>query len=126
LGHDFCCLSLSDLRKPWSLIERRLEAVGIADLVVALYNPASRHRAWQLARALEILGRHRAPETPVVLGTAIGRDGEAVCITTLGELDATAADMRTVVIVGSTTTRVFRDVHDRRWVYTPRAHPDEG
>jgi cobalt-precorrin 5A hydrolase/precorrin-3B C17-methyltransferase len=125
LGHDFCCLSLSDLRKPWTLIERRLEAVGVADLVVALYNPASRRRESQLVRALEILGRHRAPETPVVLGTAIGRDGEAVCVTTLGELDATTVDMRTIVIVGSTTTRVFRDVHDRQWVYTPRSHPDD-
>ena len=57
LGHDFCCLSLSDVLKPWAVVERRLEAVGAADLVVALYNPISRHRPWQLGRALEILAR---------------------------------------------------------------------
>lgn len=123
LGHDFCCLSLSDVLKPWSVIEQRLDAVGAADLVVALYNPISRHRPWQLGRAVEILRRHRSPDTPVVLGRSVGRAGEDVQVTTLDALDVANIDMRTVVIVGSTTTRVFPGAGDRVWVYTPRDYP---
>lgn len=123
LGHDFCCLSLSDVLKPWEVVVQRLEAVASVDLVIALYNPISRHRPWQLGRALEILSAHRAPATPVVLGRNVGRDGETMQVTTLGELDVADVDMRTVVIVGSTTTRAFRDVNGRTWVYTPRAYP---
>jgi precorrin-3B C17-methyltransferase len=125
LGHDFCCLSLSDVRKPWPVIEQRLEAVGAADLVVALYNPSSRHRPWQLTKALEILARHRAPSTPVVVGTSIAREGESVSVTTLADVDTDAVDMRTMVVVGSTTTRTFEDARGRTWVYTPRSYPAE-
>jgi precorrin-3B C17-methyltransferase len=124
LGHDFCCLSLSDVLKPWPVVERRLEAVGTADLVVALYNPISRHRPWQLARAIEILRNHRPAGTPVVVARDVGRPDEDVHTTTLGALDPDDADMRTVVIVGSTTTRGFTDAHGRAWVYTPRTYPD--
>jgi len=124
LGHDFCCLSLSDVLKPWAVVEQRLEAVAAADLVVALYNPISRHRPWQLGRATEILRSHRSAGTPVVLGRDLGRDGERVRVTTLGELDVGDVDMRTVVIVGSSTTRAFDDEHGHRWVYTPRAYPE--
>jgi cobalt-precorrin 5A hydrolase/precorrin-3B C17-methyltransferase len=123
LGHDFCCLSLSDVLKPWEVVEQRLEAVAAVDLVIALYNPISRHRPWQLGRALEIVARHRPPATPVVLGRDVGRDGETMRVTTLGDLDPADVDMRTVVIVGSTTTRAFRDVNGRTWVYTPRTYP---
>jgi precorrin-3B C17-methyltransferase len=123
LGHDFCCVSLSDVLKPWATVERRLEAVSAADFVVALYNPISRHRPWQLGRAIEILACHRAPATPVVLGRNVGRAGETTRVTTLAALDPSEVDMRTVVIVGSTTTRTFRDAHDRAWVYTPRDYP---
>ena len=125
LGHDFCCLSLSDVLKPWSVIEQRLGAIGAADLVVALYNPVSRHRPWQLGRAVEILSEHRSPDTPVVLSRAVGRDGEDTRVTTLGTFDPGEVDMRTVVIVGSTTTRAFPGAGDRTWVYTPRAYPSE-
>lgn len=123
LGHDFCCLSLSDVLKPWSVVEHRLEAVGAADLVVALYNPISRQRPWQLGRAIEILRGHRAPGTPVVLARNVGRDGEDIHITTLEDFDEEHVDMRTVVIVGSTTTRSFRDGRDHEWAYTPRTYP---
>jgi len=123
LGHDFCCLSLSDVLKPWPVVERRLEAVGAADLVVALYNPISRHRPWQLGRALEILRLHRSLDTPVVLAHAVGRDGERVAVTTLGACDPADADMQTVLIVGSSTTRSFVDGSGRSWVYTPRSYP---
>jgi len=124
LGHDFCCLSLSDVLKPWAVVEQRLEAVAAADLVVALYNPISRHRPWQLGRAMEILRSHRSASTPLVLGRDVGRDGERVRVTTLGELDVGDVDMRTVVIVGSSTTRAFDDDHRHPWVYTPRAYPE--
>ncbi len=124
LGHDFCCLSLSDVLKPWPVVERRLDAVGAADLVVALYNPTSRHRPWQLARAIEILRAHRPAATPVVVARDVGRPGEELRTTTLDAFDPADADMRTVVIVGSTTTRGFTDAHGRAWVYTPRTYPD--
>jgi precorrin-3B C17-methyltransferase len=124
LGHDFCCLSLSDVLKPWPVVERRLEAVGAADLVVALYNPISRQRPWQLARAVEILRAHRHGDTPVVVARDVGRPDEAVHTTTLGAFDPADADMRTLVIVGSTTTRGFADAGGRAWVYTPRTYPD--
>lgn len=123
LGHDFCCLSLSDVLKPWDVVEQRLAAVAAVDLVIALYNPLSEHRPWQLGRALEILSGHRRSETPVVLGRNVGRDGESMRVTTLGELDVADVDMRTVVIVGSMTTQAFRDVNGRTWVYTPRTYP---
>jgi precorrin-2 C20-methyltransferase/precorrin-3B C17-methyltransferase len=119
LGHDFCVISLSDRLKPWQAIERRLDAAGAADLVLALYNPASRTRREQLLRALEVIGRHRAPATPVVMARAVGSPEESVAVTSLGELDSAAVDMRTLLIVGSSTTRVT----DAGAVYTPRWYP---
>ena len=78
LGHDFCVISLSDQLKPWSVIERRLEAAAAADFALALYNPASRTRREQLERAREALLRHRAGDTPVVVARAVGSDEESV------------------------------------------------
>lgn len=120
LGHDFCVISLSDNLKPWSLLERRLDFAAAADLVIALYNPISRARPWQLGRALDILRQHRAKETPVVVGRDIGRPGEAVTLRTLADIDTDAVDMRTVLIVGSSTTRRFDRPDAGAWVYTPR------
>ena len=118
LGHDFCVLSLSDNLKPWDVIERRLRAAGEADLVVALYNPASKTRREQLVRAFEVLGAHRAPSTPVVVARAVGSPEEAVTVTTIGEVDLGVVDMRTLLIVGSSTTRAAGGR-----VYTPRSYP---
>ena len=123
LGHDFCVLSLSDQLKPWDVIERRLEAAGAADLALALYNPASRTRREQLDRARTVLLRHRAPETPVVVARAVGSGEEAVTVTTLGGLDAAVVDMRTLLIVGSSTTRVIANGAQPPRVYTPRRYP---
>jgi precorrin-2 C20-methyltransferase/precorrin-3B C17-methyltransferase len=120
LGHDFAVISLSDILKPWAIVERRLEAAGAADLAVALYNPASRTRRDQLERAFEVLRRHRAPSTPVVIARAVGSQAEAVTVTTLDAVDLSVVDMRTLVIVGSTQTRVING--DR--VYTPRSYPE--
>jgi len=119
LGHDFAVVSLSDQLKPWEAIERRLDAAGAADLVLALYNPASKTRREQLDRAREVLVRHRAPATPVVVARAVGSEDEAVTVTTLGELDTGIVDMRTLLIVGSSTTRVTAGGR----VYTPRRYP---
>jgi precorrin-2 C20-methyltransferase/precorrin-3B C17-methyltransferase len=123
LGHDFCAISLSDQLKPWAVIEARLLAAASADLVVALYNPASQTRREQLALARDVLLRQRAAETPVVLARAIGSDEESVTITTLAGFDLTAVDMRTLILVGSSRTRVLRGADGSLSVYTPRSYP---
>lgn len=106
LGHDHAVVSLSDLLTPWEAIERRLLAAAEADLVVVLYNPRSRGRAWQLDAARRLLLRHRSPATPVGVVTDASRPGEAVAVTTLAGLDASAVGMTTTVVVGCSTTRV--------------------
>ena len=120
LGHDFCVMSLSDNLKPWSIIEKRLDLAGEADLALAFYNPISRSRPWQLGVALEIVARHRSAETPVVLGRDIGRPGQTLRATTLGALTPDQVDMRTMVLIGSSTTCTFPRADGGEWVYTPR------
>jgi precorrin-3B C17-methyltransferase len=121
LGHDFCALSLSDNLKPWELIERRLDAAAGAGFVIALYNPVSRARPWQLGKALERLQRHLPPATPVVFGRAVGRADESINVVTLDAADAAPADMATLIIVGSCDTRVIVRAGKAPLVYTPRA-----
>jgi precorrin-2 C20-methyltransferase / precorrin-3B C17-methyltransferase len=123
LGHDFCVVSLSDQLKPWDVIERRLEAAAAADFVLALYNPASRTRRAQLDRAVAVLRRHRDDATPVVVARAVGSDEEAIAVTTLKALDTDTVDMRTLLIVGSSTTRTVAGHNGRPRVYTPRHYP---
>jgi cobalt-precorrin 5A hydrolase / precorrin-3B C17-methyltransferase len=120
LGHDFCVMSLSDNLKPWAIIEKRLDLAAEADLALAFYNPISRARPWQLGQALAIVGRHRTPQTVVVLGRDIGRPGQTLRVTTLGELTPEQVDMRTMVLIGSSTTCVFPRAEGGEWVYTPR------
>ncbi|NYH08335.1 precorrin-3B C(17)-methyltransferase [Pseudomonas moraviensis] len=120
LGHDFCVMSLSDNLKPWSIIEKRLDLAAEADLALAFYNPISRARPWQLGRALEIVAQHRTPQTPVVLGRDIGRPGQTLRVTTLGALTPDQVDMRTMVLIGSSTTCTFPRSQGGEWVYTPR------
>jgi precorrin-2 C20-methyltransferase/precorrin-3B C17-methyltransferase len=120
LGHDFCVISLSDVLKPWAVVEARLRAAAGADFVIALYNPASRHRPWQLGRALEVLGEHRDPTTPVAVGRNVGRPGESVAVATLATLDTVAVDMSTVLLVGSSTTRALPHRPLGSSLYTPR------
>jgi precorrin-3B C17-methyltransferase len=121
LGHDFCALSLSDNLKPWELIERRLDAAASAGFVIALYNPVSRARPWQLGTALERLRRHLPDATAVVFGRAVGRADENIAVTTLGEADPANADMATLIIVGSRETRTIARPSGTPLVYTPRA-----
>jgi len=115
LGGDFCAISLSDNLKAWATIERRLSAAAEADFVIALYNPASKARPHQLGDALELLRSKKKAETPVLFIRAAGTTDTKVVATTLGAADASVADMRTLVIIGASTTRQVG-----RWIYTPR------
>jgi precorrin-3B C17-methyltransferase len=122
LGHDWCAISLSDVLKPWEVVERRLDAAAGADFVLALYNPISRHRPWQLGRALEVVAAHRAAATPVVVARDVSRPGEVVRVVALGAVDVAEVDMRTVLVIGSSTTRSF-ERGGATWAYTPRHYP---
>jgi precorrin-2 C20-methyltransferase/precorrin-3B C17-methyltransferase len=106
IGADFAALSLSDRLKPWEVVERRLRAAAQADLVLAIYNPASRSRVEQIAQAQAILLQERKPDTVVVVGRDIGRDEESLTVTTLAELDPARIDMKCLLIVGAASTRV--------------------
>jgi precorrin-3B C17-methyltransferase len=121
LGHDFCAINLSDNLKPWDLVERRLRLAAQADFVIALYNPLSSARPWQLGRALELL-REELPDTvPVMFGSAISDAKEAVETMTLRDAAASRADMRTVVLIGSSRTRLIARANGKSFVYTPRS-----
>src|SRR5258708_55447 len=108
LGHDWCCISLSDNLKPWSIVERRLIGALDADFVLALYNPVSRHRPTRLADAFVLIRARRAASTPIVLGRDVGRPGERVQVVPLSEVDLDQRDMRTTLIVGWSPTRFGR------------------
>ncbi|MEZ2239341.1 precorrin-3B C(17)-methyltransferase [Microcoleus sp.] len=122
LGHDFCAISLSDILKPWEVIEQRIAAAAAADLVIAFYNPISKQRIWQLSKAIEILLQSRSTQTPVILGRNLGRIGQSVRVCTLGEFQPEDADMRTLVIIGSSQTRIIPRKYGDVWVYTPRRY----
>lgn len=117
LGADFAAISLSDLLTPWSTIERRLDAAAAADFVLALYNPASGARRWQLPAACALIGRHRAPDTPVGVARNVGRPEQAVALLTLAELPTWPVDMLSIAIVGGSTTRRLGD-----YLLTPRGY----
>ena len=123
LGHDYVVLSLSDRLKPWDVIARRLQAAATGDFAIAIYNPASRSRRQQLADARDLLLAHRDPRTPVVVGRAVGTPDQKVTVTTLGELDPEQVDMRCLLIVGSSQTRVLRTAGGPDRVITPRRYP---
>jgi precorrin-3B C17-methyltransferase len=120
LGHDFCVISLSDNLKPWEVIEARLEAAARAGFVIALYNPISRARPWQLGRAFENLRRFLPDATPVVFGRAAGRPDESMRVASLVDADASCADMATCVIIGSPETRIIHRGEQSPLIYTPR------
>jgi precorrin-2 C20-methyltransferase / precorrin-3B C17-methyltransferase len=119
LGHDFCVLSLSDVLKPWDVVLDRLRHAAAADLVIALYNPRSRNRPHQLGEAQKVLLENRSPDTVVVVGRDVGGPEEQLTVTSLGDLDADTVDMRCLVLVGSSQTRVSSSGA----VYTPRTYP---
>jgi len=114
-------ISLSDLLTPWPAIEARLEAAAQGDFAVVLFNPVSKRRRWQLAKARDILLTAREPETPVAIVHDVGRPSERLVLKPLGALTTDDADMTTLVIVGARATRAL-DAAGRRWVYTPRGY----
>ena len=121
LGGDFCAISLSDNLKSWATIERRLKAAAEADFVIALYNAASKARPHQLDRAFDLLRSLKGGETVTLLVRAAGTAEAKVTITTLAEANARAADMRTLIIVGASSTRLVSRGNRLPWVYTPRS-----
>lgn len=123
LGGDFCAISLSDNLKPWEVVTARLEAALAADFVIALYNPISKARPWQLGTALELAAKHRPAETPVIFARAIGRQDEALRVLAMSDAVAAAgtADMATLVMIGASSTRLIERPGQRPIVYTPRS-----
>ncbi|MBB3020726.1 precorrin-3B C17-methyltransferase [Microvirga lupini] len=121
LGGDFCAMSLSDNLKPWEVVEARLRAALAADFVIALYNPISSARPWQLGAAFKIVAETRGPDTPITLARAVMRPDERIRIVQLSEVEASMADMSTVVIIGASTTKLIeRSDGETPYVYTPR------
>jgi precorrin-2 C20-methyltransferase/precorrin-3B C17-methyltransferase len=116
IGADFAVVSLSDRLKPWDVIDQRLDAIAAADLILAVYNPASRSRTHQVSDAREVILRHRCPTTPVVVGRDVGRAEESLTVTTLGELHCGSIDMKCLLIVGASGTRIT----DSGRVWSPR------
>lgn len=123
LGGDFCAISLSDNLKPWEVITARLEAALRADFVIALYNPISKARPWQLGEALKLAAKHRPAETPVIFARAVGRPDEALRVLAMSEAVAAAetADMATLVMIGASSTRLIARPGQSPIVYTPRS-----
>jgi len=120
LGGDFCAISLSDNLKSWTTITRRLEAACAGDFVIAFYNPLSKARPHQLGEAFDILRRNKPPSTVIVMVRAAGSGEMRRITTTLGDVDPDQADMRTLVMIGSSATRLIARDGGDPWVYTPR------
>jgi precorrin-3B C17-methyltransferase len=121
LGHDFCAINLSDNLKPWELVERRLRLAAQADFVIALYNPLSSARPWQLGRAFELLREELPDNVPVIFASAVSDISEAIETVTLRDAVADRADMRTLVLIGSSRTRLIPRADGKAFVYTPRS-----
>lgn len=122
IGHDFCCVSLSDLLTPWDVIENRLHAAAQGDFVTAFYNPRSLKRRDQLDRAIAILRPHRRADTPVIIASNLGRPEETVRIVPLQDFDTGVVDMLTLVMVGSSQSKSFTRGDGRTYAYTPRGY----
>lgn len=117
LGHDFCCISLSDLMTPWNKIEQRIKAAATGDFVTSLYNPRSKKRHWQLGRLQKIFLEERSPNTPVAIIRHVTRPEEELKITTLGEFNPEDVDMFCLVMIGNSQTYRFKD-----YLVTPRGY----
>ena len=122
IGHDFCCISLSDLLTPWEAIENRLHAAAQGDFVTAFYNPRSLKRRDQLDRAIAILKPHRPDDTPVIIASNLGRPEESVSIVPLKDFDTQVVDMLTLVMVGSSQSKSMLRGDGRTYAYTPRGY----
>jgi precorrin-3B C17-methyltransferase len=119
LGHDFCCISLSDLMTPWKTIQKRIEAAAWGDFVTSIYNPKSNKRYWQLNKLKSIYLLHRDPETPVAICYQIGRPDEKITLTTLAALNVNDVDMFSLVVIGNSQTFKYKN-----HLVTPRGYLD--
>jgi precorrin-2 C20-methyltransferase/precorrin-3B C17-methyltransferase len=122
LGHDYAVVSLSDRLKPWEIIASRVKAAAEADLVLAIYNPASKSRTWQVSAMRDLLLEYREPSTPVVIGRDVAGACESVRVVRLSDLDPAEVDMRCLLIIGSSQT-VWQRTDDGDRVFTPRHYP---
>jgi cobalt-precorrin 5A hydrolase / precorrin-3B C17-methyltransferase len=122
IGHDFCCISLSDLLTPWEVIEKRLHAAAEGDFVISFYNPRSLKRRDQLERAFAILKNHRPPGTPVVIASNLGRPTEKTKIVNFADFNPDEVDMLTLVMVGSSQSKSFQRGDGKTYAYTPRGY----
>ncbi len=123
LGHDYAVVSLSDRLKPWEVIAARLSAAAASDLVLAIYNPASKSRTWQVEAMRDLLLAHRDAGTPVVIGRDVSGPNESVTVTRLADLDGSTVDMRCLLIIGSSQTQWYSSASGDT-VFTPRRYPD--
>ncbi len=122
LGHDFCAISLSDNLKPWQVVERRLRAAVDGDFVIAVYNPASKARPDAIHLAFALLRGRKAPATPVAFARSVGRSDERIVLTTLEDADPSVADMSTLILIGSSETRLIARPGRTPWLLTPRSY----
>ncbi|MDW4496478.1 precorrin-3B C(17)-methyltransferase [Sulfitobacter sp. D35] len=122
LGHDFCAINLSDNLKPWDIIEKRLRLAVEADFAMAFYNPRSKARPDGFARVLDVLRKRCEASRPIIFARAVSRSDEDVRVVPLAQARPEMADMSTVVIVGSSTTRII-ERSGAPLVYTPRSVP---
>jgi cobalt-precorrin 5A hydrolase/precorrin-3B C17-methyltransferase len=122
IGHDFCCISLSDLLTPWEAIEKRVKAAAEGDFVISFYNPRSLKRRDQLERAFAILKTHRPLDTPVIIASNLGRPEENVRIVKFVDFNPDDVDMLTLVMVGSSQSRSFARGDGKTYAYTPRGY----
>lgn len=120
LGHDFCAISLSDNLKPWSLVEKRLRSAADGDFVIALYNPASKARPSRIFEAFALLRHLKTGSTPVAFARAIGRPDEKIVVTTLAAADPSIVDMATLVIIGSSASRLIERPGQPPFILSPR------
>ena len=122
IGHDFCCISLSDLLTPWDVIEKRLKAAAEGDFVISFYNPRSLKRLHQIEKAFAILKPYRNADTPVIIATNLGRPEENVRIRKFSEFNPDEVDMLTLVMVGSSQSKSFKRGDNKTYAYTPRGY----
>lgn len=122
IGHDFCCISLSDLLTPWDTIVQRVNAAAEGDFVISFYNPRSLKRTDQIVKAFNILRPYRSPDTPVVLASNLGRPTEKVRIIRFEDFNAEDVDMLTLVMVGSSQSKKLMRGDGKTYAYTPRGY----
>ena len=121
LGHDFCAINLSDNLKPWAIIEKRLRLAAEADFAMAFYNPRSKSRPEGFVKTLEILKDACGDSRPVIFARNVSRPDEEIRVVPLDQTTPEMADMRTMVIVGSSQTRIIERCGAAPLVYTPRS-----